>query len=389
MTDQPPTGPRVMVVTDFIPKPDNDGGSLRMANILALLADLGCQVTLVPNRPEQEPASDLATAGHVARLKAAGVRVLTAPQVRSVTEHLQQDGQDYDVVMLSGGVYIANSHFDSVRQHTPQAVIWFDTVDLTYLRLFRQAKVTGNRPTLREALRVKQRELELASRSDRTLVVSDDEARLLQQDAPGARTHVVSNIHQVHDSAAPFEARSGLVFIGAFRHTPNLDALQFFSAQVMPLVRPALPGARLTIIGADPPGEVLALAAPDVIIAGHVPDLGPYYDACRLSVAPLRFGAGVKGKVLLSLGYGVPVVGTSVAAEGSYLEDGVNMRIADTPEGLARAIVEVYTQPALWQRLSENGLATIERRFSWAAARRQLQALLTLSLNPERTPSTI
>jgi glycosyltransferase involved in cell wall biosynthesis len=282
--------------------------------------------------------------------------------------------------MLSGGVYHGATHIGDVRRLAPRASLWFDTVDLAHVRMYRQARLTGNQKALQAALGVKRAELQAAAEADVTLVVSPDEAEELVRAAPRANVQVLGNVHHVYGSGASFETRRGIVFMGAYRHQPNMDGLRWFIHDIFPLVRAALPGVRLTVVGADPPPEALALAGPDVHIAGHVPDLGPVFNCCRLSIAPLRFGAGVKGKVLLSLGYGVPVVGTRLAAEGSYLVDGDSARIADGPADFAKAVVEVYTQPALWQRLSHGGQAVVEQHFSFAAAREQLRRLLAASI---------
>jgi O-antigen biosynthesis protein len=375
-----PSGPELLVVYSHILTPDVDGGSLRMLNLISLLMEMSIRVTFVPDHPAAEHASDPQIQPRIARLRQAGVRVLTAPEIASVDDHLLREGSRYAIVLLSGSVYIAAKHVNSVRRHAPQAALWFDTLDLAHVREYRHARLLRNRPAIERALKTKKLELAVAAQADCTLVVSTVERQQLEQSLPGVRVREISNIHRVYGSATPFEQRRGLVFMGAFQHLPNLDAVEFFCGQVLPLLRADLPGMTLKIIGADPPAAVRALAAADVEITGHIADLASVYNTCRLSIAPLRFGAGVKGKVLLSLGYGVPVVGTHIAAEGSYMVDGENMRIADTPVGLANAIMEVYTQESVWNRLSENGLTTVQQHFSFDAARRQLHALLYQTL---------
>ena len=367
---------RILVVDGHLPTPDLDGGSLRLFHILTLLVELGCRVTFVPTDPAAEPETEPRLKPYAAQLRAAGIQVITAPQICTLRQHLEEHGRRYAAVMLSGGVHHAYAHIADTRRLAPQASLWFDTVDLAHVREYRHARLLSSPARLRYALELKRRELRAAAEADWTLVVSQEEAAVLEREAPGVRVRVLTNVHHVYGSGAPFEARRGLVFIGAYQHQPNLDGLRWFVEQVMPLLRAELPGVGLSVIGANPPAEALALAAPDVRLAGYVPDLGQIYNACRLSIAPLRFGAGVKGKVLLSLGYGVPVVGTRLAAEGSHLVDGKNARLADTPSDFARAIMEVYTQPDLWRRLSLSGLDTIARHFSFSSAREQMRQLL-------------
>jgi glycosyltransferase involved in cell wall biosynthesis len=142
------------------------------------------------------------------------------------------------------------------------------------------------------------------------------------------------------------------------------------------LVWAELPDLHCHVIGADPPADIRTLAGPGLTLHGHVPDVAPFFNGCRLSVAPLRYGAGVKGKVNQSLAYGMPVVVTTPAAEGMYLMDGESALIADEPAEFAAAIVRLYKDRALWERLSAAGLAVMEAHFSFAAARRAIQELV-------------
>ena len=147
------------------------------------------------------------------------------------------------------------------------------------------------------------------------------------------------------------------------------DAVLWFCREIFLLVSVERPELRLMVIGADPPPEVRDLAAANVRILGYVPDVAPFFDSCRLSVAPLRYGAGVKGKINQSLAFGLPVVATRRAVEGMFLEDGESVLIADEPMEFAAAVLRLYTDHFLWKRLSRNGLTVMEAHFSFAAAR--------------------
>jgi glycosyltransferase involved in cell wall biosynthesis len=173
----------------------------------------------------------------------------------------------------------------------------------------------------------------------------------------------------------PFAQREGLVFIGGFQHPPNADAVLWYAREVLPRVRERLPGVRTYIVGSKVPATIRSLAAPDFVVTGYVPDVSPFFTGCRLSIAPLRYGAGVKGKVNLALSYGLPVVGTSPAVEGMHLVPGEDALVADDPEAFASAIATLYRDEALWQRLSENGVANIRRHFSRAVAKAALEQL--------------
>jgi glycosyltransferase involved in cell wall biosynthesis len=139
------------------------------------------------------------------------------------------------------------------------------------------------------------------------------------------------------------------------------------------------------VIGDKAPSEVVALGNENVIIAGYQPEVRTYFDTMKLSVAPLRFGAGVKGKINQSMGLGVPVVATSLAVEGMSLQAGKDIMVADTPTAFAEAIIKVYSSESDWKRLSENGREKTRALFSPAAARKQLRRLLAERGDTPRT----
>jgi glycosyltransferase involved in cell wall biosynthesis len=208
------------------------------------------------------------------------------------------------------------------------------------------------------------------ARSDITLVVSETERALLAKDAPRARVEVLSNLHALAGPGLPFAQRHDLVFVGGFRHPPNVDAVRWFVQDIFPLLRARLPKLQFHCIGSHTPTEILALSTqPGVHVHGHVPDIGPYMDGCRIAVAPLRYGAGVKGKVNLSMAHGQPVVATSCAAEGMHLVDGHDVLLADDAREFAAAILKLHDDATLWNTLSANGLDNVARHFSIDAAR--------------------
>ena len=218
-------------------------------------------------------------------------------------------------------------------------------------------------------------EYQLICEADETWVVSRSEQRLLQKKWPRKSIQVVSNIVDVPGSEAPFALRQDWLFIGSFQHTPNVDAVLFFVQKIYPLVRPRLPNAKFYIIGDKAPAEIVSLADDNIVITGLQRDARPFFDSIKLSVAPLRFGAGVKGKINQSMGLGVPVVATSIAVEGTELRNGEDILVADEPEAFARALISLYHSEELWNRLSENGLRKTRMLYSVETARRKLEVL--------------
>jgi glycosyltransferase involved in cell wall biosynthesis len=325
---------------------------------------LGFKVTFAANNLEAlEP--------YVSDLQQSGVEVLYRPYVRSVKRHLAENGSLYDLVVLSRADTAA-AFLDAARRHCPRARVVFDTVDLHFLREMRLAGLTGDKSTRVTAERRRAQELGLIARADTTLVVSPVEQQLLREELPDADVRVVSNIHRIFGCRNAFAERVGILFIGAFAHPPNTDAVLWFCREIFPLVLADEPAMQCWLIGADPPAQIRALASENVRVLGYVPNVSPFFDGCRLSVAPLRYGAGVKGKINQSLAYGLPVVATSQAVEGMFLEDGESVMVANQPREFADNLLRVYRDQPLWERLSRGGLAVMELHFSFAAARRAL-----------------
>jgi O-antigen biosynthesis protein len=216
------------------------------------------------------------------------------------------------------------------------------------------------------------------SLADITLVVSPTESKLLATLVPGVKVKIVSNVHENMPGPKPFSERDGILFIGGFRHPPNLDAITWYVENVLPIIRKKAPQLITTIIGSNAPPSLQKFAANDFVIAGFVVDVTDHYHQAKLSISPLRYGAGVKGKVNLSMQYGVPVVATPVSTEGMYLEDGVNVLVADSAEAFADAVIRLHTDEVVWNRLRQGGLENIERYFSRQCARAALVEMLDL-----------
>ena len=252
----------------------------------------------------------------------------------------------------------------------------FDTHDLHYLRLTRQAEVEGNRLIQSEAESMKEIEYEVMQQSDCTIVVSEFESRVVRKEAPQVRAEILPLFMESEPLDAPFEQRSGILFIGGFRHQPNGDAVHHFVQDIWPLIKSEIPEANFHIIGADVPADILALATHDILIEGFVKDLRPLFSKCRLSVAPLRFGAGVKGKIGTSLAYGLPSVISPIAHEGSGLVSGEHVLVADQPDEFAECVIKLYQEKSLWQSLSRNGVDFIENNYSLAVNQKRIEALL-------------
>ena len=358
----------ILFIDEAVPTPDRDSASLRQFNLLRMLRGHGAHVAFLPTGLAHAGADTLA-------LQQLGVETWYAPFAGTVATWLRANAARFQVIVVSRH-HLATPLLPLLRRHAPLARLVLDTVDLHYLREHRGALLSGDPAALRAAEATRRRELAAMADADLVLVVSADERTQLQHDAPGVQVEVLSNLHQVAGPGAGFDARQDLVFVGGFRHPPNVDAVLWFVQDVFPAIRQHLPQLRFHCIGADPPEAIRALSAqPGVQVHGHVPDIGPYMDGARLAVAPLRFGAGVKGKVNLSMAHGQPVVATPCAVEGMHLRDGVDVAVAGDAATFAEAVVALYGDRERWRRQARAGLENVARHFSLEAADAAVQRI--------------
>ena len=180
-----------------------------------------------------------------------------APYAAGIPAWLREHGPRFDVAMVSRH-YVASEFLPLLRKHAPQAKLLFDTVDLHYLRERRAAELSGDRVALRAAQRTRELELGLIAKADATLVVSDTERVLLADDAPQADVRILSNLHALGAQGPAWAQRKDLLFVGGFRHPPNVDAVLWFAREVFPRIRAARPGMQFHCIGGDVPAEVQA-----------------------------------------------------------------------------------------------------------------------------------
>jgi len=359
---------RILAVGIRMLTPDMDTGSHRMLEILRAMLAMSYEVVFCAAFPLSWPPYDARLSEDIARLKGIGIRVPSPRLYSSVPDYLEKCQETYEIVILSD-VFTATRYLEKVRGRFPKARVVFDTVDLHYRRQFREAKIHRSKPALIRAMNARTEELEAVKAADLTLVVSETEKTILRKESPGSRIYVLAGAYETMTEPAPFEDRRDILFVGSFEHAPNIDAVEYFVGEVFPLILDLIPDMRLHVAGAHPPQNIRRLASEKVIITGYVPNLEMLFQKCRISVAPLRFGAGIKGKILTSLSFGVPVVTTPIGSEGMDLQAGSDILVAGCSEDFACQLVQLYNDKKLWDRLSHRGLDTIKRRFSPAAVR--------------------
>ncbi|HEX4114942.1 MAG TPA: glycosyltransferase [Solirubrobacteraceae bacterium] len=369
-------GRHVLVVDFRVPTWNHDSGSLRMLNIVQALIGLGARVTLLPD-------NFAALQPYTRALQRMGVEVLYG--ALDVNAELATIGPRLSGVILSRP-HVASRWLDTIREFAPSAIVAYDTVDLHWLRETRRGASGGPSSNVAsangrvhavgpkaEALR--QLELAMIRATDTTLVVSASERDQVESDVPGAKVLVVPNVHEIEPLVAPPQDRSGILFVGGFEHPPNTGAALRLVKEVMPAVWRELGDVSVTIVGPDPPPEVQALAGPMVEVTGWVEDLKPLLDGAKLMVAPLLYGAGLKGKVTQALAVGLPVVTTPIGAEGIEGSEDC-LLVAEDSASLAAHVVRAYQDNELWRSLSRAGQAFIAGQCSSQVLAERLTMLL-------------
>ena len=360
---------RVLVIEHCTPTPNQDAGSVTVFNLMLLLREMDFQVTFIPED------NFLYMPDYTTALQRAGIEALYSPYVTSVEQHLKEYGERYDLAFLfRPGV--ADLHIKNVRKCCPKAKILFHTVDLHFLRMSREATLQSDKVKKKAADEMQMRELSAIRAADASIVHSTAELEILQPLLPDASLYVFPLIMDIKGTKKTFSERRDIVFIGGYQHTPNVDAVKYFVDEIMPLLRKQLPGVRFYAVGSNPPAEIQSLASEDVIITGFVDDLTPLLDKMRVSVAPLRYGAGIKGKIGTAMAVGLPVVVTPLAAEGMSLTDGENILVAENVMQFSDAIVELYQNEMLWNNISQKGIEFSEKAWGAEAAWKNLSRIL-------------
>lgn len=369
----------LLVVAPGLPDFDRHAGSRRLYAWLQILAtEYDIAFHMLRRR------SDGDSKRYAEALRALGVKIHPAQKT-----DLARLARRIDHGVMFEFFHTAERLLPYLRLLRPDLPIVISCADLHYVRESR-AVVYADHPVMARA-RVRQtrrREIGVYRRADMVVTVTEDDRRALLRAAPDTITAVVPSTYPVARDVPAFTQRipRSLLFVGGFRHLPNADAVLFFCRHVLPLMRRSLPDVTVTIAGDAPPKEVLALSSAGITVTGWVPHVEPYLASHCVSIAPLRFGAGLKGKIVEAMAAGLPVVTTSVGAEGMELVHGRTALIADSPEAFAGATVRLCTDQDLHARLSRNSLEHARARWDPSkVAPRLLETIARLpTLSPKR-----
>lgn len=362
----------ILVIDDHIPEHDVHAGALTVLHYLEILLGEGRYVLFHPDDGVRaEP--------YAGRLERLGVRLLASDA--DAEGWLAAHGRRLDWVMLSRP-HVARHWLRTIRRSSDTRVAYL-AHDLHHVRERRRYDATGDRDALSESRRLLEIEQQLFRDVDAVLTFSPDEVPVITALAPAAHVRVVTPAFYAEPEPTasamvrpPLEDRRDVIFVGAFDHLPNVDAAIVLVREVMPLVWASFPDTRVILVGGHVPAQVSALASDRVEVSGHVASLEPYWARARLSIAPLRYGSGVKGKIIASLEAGVPVVTTAIGNEGIGLRDGREVLLGATPTQLAAATTALLTDAEQARSVAAAGTAVLEQRFSADRVRQDLLAAL-------------
>ncbi len=354
----------IMIIDSYLPCYDKESGSLRLFEIIKIFKKLNYHVIFVPdNSYKEEPYTN--------ELQNLQVEVLywTSSEKKSIEQQISERLSLVDVAWICrpelNQKYVPQIRRMSQGQSQPKII--YDTIDLHYVRLKREQEVLEKENKLSgnpdEWMKMKQIELEMAREADLTITVTHQERDILiSEGVVPDKIAVIPNVHQPYRGKKPgFAERDGILFIGGYNHPPNVDAVIWLCNSIMPRVWEQIPEVKVTLLGSNPPEQVNKLEAlGQVTVTGYVKDVSPYFLSHRIFVAPLRYGAGMKGKIGQSLEYGLPVISTSIGVEGMGLTLEENVLLANTEEEFARQITRLYRDANLWKRLAENTATAIK-----------------------------
>jgi glycosyltransferase involved in cell wall biosynthesis len=337
---------KILVITHLVPRPDMNSGDLRLFTILERLSQEYDMTFFSTNsRTGDQP--------YLSLLRRHGIRVPT----ENFSFRRLLKTEKFRIALLEF-YFTGERYLDKIRLLQPDCRVIIDSVDVHYLRFQRKYDLSQDEADRTLYRETKERELAIYRKADSVITVTRDDAAALTGESQEILCEVVPNIHKVVLGDKPPE-RNMLIFVGGFSHEPNVDAVLYFCNEILPLIRENKPYIRFMIVGSNPPEKIRLLESETIMVTGFVPETAPYLHRSYISVAPLRYGAGMKGKIGEAMAHGVPVVTTSVGAEGMGLCDRENAMIADSPHDFASAVLELLDDNILYETIRNNAVNII------------------------------
>lgn len=371
----------IIIITNHIPQFDRASGCFRLYQIIKILAKKFHVIVYAEwfhkyYQKENDP--------YVKALLDIGVEVSLPQDNENSTKKKLLELLDRNVsAVIIEFFHIAEINLDIVRKAKPRLPIIVDSVDVHFYRMQMMAEITMDSSHTDKSIEIKPRELAVYAKADYVWAVSDLDKTILLKENPELKIQVIPNLHPVQKTLPSLGERrkNSLLFVGGFNHPPNTDAILFFCREIFPIIINDIPDVTLTIVGDSPPPEIQELSSDRILITGFVASTQPYLDLAYISIAPLRFGAGMKGKVGEALASGLPVVTTSIGAQGMRLEHKANSWIADTPQAFAEGIKQICLNDELHIQLSLNGQEHVRLNFSIEALETSLLSTINTAIS--------
>lgn len=355
--------PVVVMVDHYVPQYDKDAGSRTVFQYLSLFVKQGYNVKFIgDNFYRDEP--------YTTALQQMGIEVLYGSYYsENWKQWIKDNSNNIDFVFLNRP-HISVKYIDFIRKETNAKIIYYGH-DLHFLREYRNYELTKDAEILKLSEKWKTNEFELMRKADVVYYPSNVEIEEIKKidSSLNAKAIVAYMFENVSDVDYLYEQRKDLMFIGGFGHAPNIDGVLWFSKEVFPIIKKEIPDIVFHILGSKPTDEIKALENDNIKVRGFVSDeeLADYYAKCKISVVPLRYGAGIKGKVVEALKFGIPVVTTSTGAEGIVDADDI-LCVEDEPIKLAKRIIELYKNEDELKSMSTKSTNYIRTYFSEAKA---------------------
>ncbi len=354
----------ILVIDHYVPHYDKDAGGRCTFMWLKMFVKSGFQVTFIgDNYFKHEPYTSI--------LNQMGIEVLYGNfYYLNHEQWLKENLHYFDFIYLQRP-HISIKYIDLVTQYGRGKIFYF-AHDLHFLRLQREYELTGKSALKSQMEEVKKQEFYLFDHADVVHVVGSYEQAYLQKLLPEKTIRDIPIYlyeEMKQDVEKDFSKRQDLIFVGGFGHTPNIDAVLWFAETVFPLILEKNPDIKWHIVGGKAPEEVTGLANEHIILHGFVSDekLAELYNSCRLAVVPLRYGAGVKGKVVEAAYYQIPLVTTTIGAEGISFKENA-FAVEDDPQKMAELIIELYRDYGKLEAMSNNGIDLIKNHYTMQAA---------------------
>jgi len=360
----------LLFIDNHVPFYDQDAGSRSTFQYLKLMSEMGYNIKFIGDDFKiHQP--------YTTTIQQIGIEVLYGRQYMQKWKNWIIDHKsNFDYIYLSRPL-IAKKYIRTVKTYT-SAKIFYCGHDLNYLREDRRLKLGNYVPPI-EPSQWKKIELEIIRSSDISYFFSSYEVQELKKLVPSSvirkiPIYIFEEAEFTKDTTPNFGERKGILFVGGFKHPPNLDAILWFIKEILPLVKSRIPSIELTVAGSNPPNDLIKLSGDGVIVTGKLTEkeLNDQYRERRLVVVPLRYGAGVKGKVIEAMYHGVPIITTSIGAEGIDLSANA-LLISDDIKSFANHVIHAYTNPKIWEIASKNLINIAKHNFSKLNAHKILE----------------